>query len=208
MKRLVAIGFVIIALMAVLLFWSIDENLCENESPYHFSGKCLAVNVANAEKNDANAMYNLALYYERTNLTLSKQWLVKAIHAGSQLAQARILDECGSGKLFSVSEAERMLSEHAKSKGKSELLHAMYFYLGGSCHGINIDHARRFYREDFDSGLMLCPVARKYANLVLEGQGKDNDRKISVDLLTKCMRNSAVGSDAFVTAERLLKSLN
>lgn len=207
MKRAFTFSAVILVAVGFFIFFFTPED-CSMQSPYNLSPACVTATTNRAiEDKSAEAMYNLALHYEGSDAEKSKYWVGLASHAGYSLAQARVLGDCGPGKMFSIADAEKVFGVKNTRRGNDALLYSMYFYLGGSCRPADIDRARGYYSSDINRGLMICPVSRAYAELVIKGNGNMVDRQNSVQLLTNCMNNVEKGSNSFETAETLLNKI-
>ena len=197
----------LLLVVAVLAGYYFGTERCQDQSVYDYSPYCVKCYEQSAQKGDAGAAYNLALYFEGRDSATSISWLRVAAERGDRRAVSRALGECGIGKQFSPQFAEKILSNAVSKDSRAMALDAMYFYLGGYCGPVNIEQARNFYIKNADDDLKLCRVALKYGEVVQSGKAKDADQKNALELLQECMHKANSSGVTFQEASKLLSVL-
>lgn len=204
MKRMIffLIGLVAVGIVGAGYFFGFER--CQDQIAYDYSPYCLRCNERNAEKGDAGAAYNLALYFEGRDSMKSASWIRIAANGGDRRAVSRALTECGDGKLFSYEASKELLKKALQRDPSGFTADALDFYLGSSCGPLDLVQVRKFDLNKIDDDLKLCRVALRYGQVVAHGRVEREDQRNANQLLRQCVRKANPDGETYREASRLL----
>lgn len=204
MKKIILLLFGLIVIVGAGAGYFFGFERCKDQLPYEYSPYCLRCNEESAEKGDAGAAYNLALFFEGRDSVRSANWIRIAADGSDRRAVSRALTECGDGKLFSYDALKNIVQKAIQKDASGFTGDALEFYLGSSCGPLDLVQVRKFDMNKIDDDLKLCRVALKYGEIVARGGVEPEDKKNANQLLRQCVLKANPKGELYREASRVL----